>query len=123
MPSSDWPGGGEDLGQARGGRRVAAGDHLRSARALHEHDRLEQVRGDPGAGGGAVDQRPQRGHARGGGQRPPGLLTNSGWALPAVARAAKSASMAGTYRKMSPWPAPGPGSARGGGGSAPPAGP
>ena len=27
---------------------------------------------------------------------PPGLLVNSGWALPAVAREAKSASMAGT---------------------------
>ena len=53
---------------------------------------------------------------------PPGLLMNSTWSLPAIARATKSDSRLGTYANGSParagWPTPGSGS--GGGGGVPP---
>ena len=53
----------EDLGQSRGVGDVVAGDHVRSAGTLEEHDRLEQVGIEPASGSGLLDQGPKRGGA------------------------------------------------------------
>ena len=95
IPSSDCPVCGEDLGQSGGVGGVGAGDRLQGAR------RSPGTRA-PRAGWGRSRCRRWRGRSapRNAATRaavataPPGALTNSTWALPAAARAAKSAVLA-----------------------------
>ena len=53
---------GEDLGQPGGVRGIGAGDHVRSPRALHEHDPLQHVRVDASACGRGIDCYAERGN-------------------------------------------------------------
>lgn len=69
-PEQRLTGRGKDLGQARGGDRIVAGDHLRAASALHEHERLQEVRRDARSRRCAIDQRAQCRHPGGCGRGP-----------------------------------------------------
>ena len=73
-PEERLAGLGEDLGQSRCIGRVRPSDHVGAAGAFHEHDALEDVRVDAGAGHGLVDQRAKRGDPSRGRYRPAGAL-------------------------------------------------
>ena len=68
------PGLGQDLGQSRGVGRIVPHDHVGAARALDEHERLDQARVEPGAGDGAIDHRAPPRDAGRRGQHPAGAL-------------------------------------------------